>query len=48
VPDAVKPDTDEVGDVLFAKLTTAGFDADDVQVPVPAAVIAVLEYWQNV
>ena len=40
----VKPVMDDVGDVLFPKLTTAGFAATDVHVPMPVAVIAVLEY----
>ena len=44
VPDVVKPETDVVGDVLLTNDTTAGFEAAVVHVPVPVAVIAVVEY----
>jgi len=48
VPAAVKPETDVVGDVVLAKVTTVGFEAAVVHVPVPIAAIAVVEYWQMV
>ena len=48
VPGAVKPETDVVGDVVLTKVTTTGFDAAVVHVPVPVAVMAVVEYWQMV
>ena len=48
MPAAVKPDTDVVGEVVLTKVTTAGFDAAMVHVPVPVAVIEVVEYWQMV
>ena len=37
-----------VGDVVLTKLITAGFAAAVVHVPVPVAVIVVVEYWQMV
>jgi hypothetical protein len=48
MPTTVKPDKEVVGDVVLTKVTTAGFDAAVVHVPVPVAVIAVVEYWQMV
>ena len=48
VPAVIKPETNVVGDVLLTIVTTAGFDAAEVHVPVPLAVIAVVEYWQMV
>ena len=44
MPATVKPATEVIGDVLLTKVTTAGFDAAVVHVPVPVAVIAVEEY----
>ena len=44
MPDAVKPETDDVGEVAFPKLTTVGFPASDVHIPVPVPVNDVLEY----
>ena len=44
MPAAVKPETDVLGDVVLNIVTTAGFDAEVVHVPVPVAVIAVVEY----
>ena len=48
MPAAVKPETYVVGDVVLTNDTTAGFVAAVVHVPVPVAVIAVVEYWQIV
>ena len=48
VPAVVKPETEVVGDMVLTKLITAGFDAAAVHVPVPVAVIEVVEYWQMV
>ena len=48
VPDAVKPVTADVGDVLFAKVTTAGLPASAVHVPVPVPAMVAVEYWQVV
>ena len=48
VPEAVKPETDVVGDVVLTKLTVAGFAAAVVHVPVPVAVIVADVYWQMV
>jgi hypothetical protein len=44
----VNPETDEVGELAFAKLTVAGLDADAVQIPVPLAERVVVEYSQIV
>ena len=48
MPAVVKPDTEVVDEVVLIKLTMAGFDAAVVHVPVPVAVIEVVEYWQMV
>jgi hypothetical protein len=48
MPDAVKPETEVVGDVLLTKDTTAGFNAALVHVPVPVAANDVAENWQMV
>ena len=37
-----------VGDMVLTKLITVGFDAAAVHVPVPVAVVEVVEYWQIV
>jgi hypothetical protein len=44
MPAVEKPETDVVGEVVLTKVTTAGFDAALVQVPVPVAVIVLVEY----
>ena len=44
MPDKVNPDTADVDEVAFPKLTIVGLAAAAVHVPVPVAVSVVVEY----
>lgn len=42
----MNPDTDVTGDDELVKVTTAGLPAAPLHIPVPAAAIVAVEYWQ--